>query len=144
MSEGHKIEDASAALAFLLAGKATFTVVSEATGERFTYQVRNWKKAKYGTMHFVSVRTGNDYAKIGVVKDKAYFNSGGHNTDLGSDDTRTLGFRYIFGNLLKNRMPPKAEIWHEGTCGRCSRPLTDPVSISRGIGPECLSKMECI
>jgi len=144
MAEGQKIEDAFSAAQFMLAGKATLTVVSEATGNRFTYQVRNWKKAKNGTMHFVSVRTGNDYASIGVIRDKESF-SVGNRADLPYDDKRTLGFRYVFEYLIKHRaMPPKAEIWHEGTCGRCARPLTDPVSIARGIGPECASKMECI
>jgi hypothetical protein len=27
-----------------------------------------------------------------------------------------------------------------GVCGRCSSPLTDPVSLERGIGPKCASK----
>src|ERR1700752_4765990 len=116
MAEGHKIEDAGAALAFLLAGKATLTVVS--------------------------VRTGNDYASIGVIKDKERFDVG-HRADLPYDDKRTRGFRYVFLHLSEKMMPPKAEIWHEGTCGRCARPLTDPQSIARGIGPECASKMEC-
>lgn len=143
MAEGQKIQYADLALVFLLAGKATFTVVSEATGDRYTYQVRNWKKAKNGTMHFVSVRTGNDYAKIGVIKDKDYFQTS-RNADLPHDDKRTLGFRYVFNHLMAKRLPPKAEIWHEGQCGRCARPLTDPYSIARGIGPECASKMECV
>lgn len=140
---GHPITAPDQALTFMLAGKATFTVKSEATGDHLTFQVRNWKKAKHGTLHFVSVRTGNDYASIGVVRDRNSF-SLGNKADLPYDDKRVRGFRYVFENLQHNRLPPKAEIWHEGTCGRCNRPLTDPESISRGIGPECIKKMECV
>lgn len=140
---GQQITNPDQALQFMLAGKATVTLKSEATGEHLTFQIRNWKKAKYGTLHFVSVRTGNDYAAIGVIKDKADF-SQGKKADLPFDDARTRGFRYAFGHLSQKRLPPKCEIWHEGTCGRCARPLTDPASIAIGIGPECKSKMECI
>jgi hypothetical protein len=131
------------ALQFILAGKATFTVKSEATGEHLTFQVRNWKKAKHGTLHFVSVRTGNDFASIGAVRDRNSF-SLGNRADLPYDDKRVRGFRYVFEHLQNNRIPPKCEIWHEGTCGRCGRALTHPDSIASGIGPECASKMECV
>ncbi len=139
-----QITDAGVALKFLLAGKATFTVRSEKTGDHLTYQVRAWKKAKHGTMHFVSVRTGNDYAKIGVVRDGHDLSLGGNKSDLVYDDPRVRGFRYVFEHLRSGHVPPKAEIWHEGVCGRCSRALTDPESIARGIGPECIKKMECV
>lgn len=140
MTIGHPITAPDQALQFMLAGNATFTVKSEATGEHLTFQVRNWKKAKDGTVHFVSVRTGNDYASIGMVRNRNSF-SLGKRADLPYDDKRVRGFRYIFEHLCNQHMPPKCEVWHEGQCGRCGRALTDPVSIERGIGPECLSKM---
>ncbi|MCH9729159.1 MAG: hypothetical protein K0U84_05675 [Actinomycetia bacterium] len=30
---------------------------------------------------------------------------------------------------------------HSGNCGFCGRKLTDPASVERGIGPECLKKL---
>lgn len=36
---------------------------------------------------------------------------------------------------------PYVEVRHEGRCGRCGRPLTDPDSIKRGFGPECIQKL---
>jgi hypothetical protein len=140
MTDAGKITDAGQALKFMLAGNATFTVRSEATGNHLTFQVRNWKKAKHGTMHFVSVRTGNDYAKIGVVRDRTDLSLGGSRSDLPYEDPRVRGFGYVFDHLKRDVMPPKAEIWHEGTCGRCGKALTDPVSISSGLGPECRKK----
>lgn len=144
MTEAHPITAPAQAMQFLLAGKATFTVRSEATGAHLTFQVRQWKKAKYGTMHFVSVRTGNDYAKIGVVRNGCDLELGGSKCDLPFEDFRVRGFRYIFRHLQQKQLPPKTEIWHEGSCGRCGRALTDPASIASGIGPECIKKMECL
>lgn len=141
MTDGHKLDDAGAALAFLLAGKATVTLKSEATGDHLTYQVRKWKKAKNGTLHFVSVRTGNDFANVGVIRDGHSF-SRGNKADVDFDDKRVKAFRYAFTHLCDaKQLPPKCEVWHEGQCGRCGRPLTDPESIARGIGPDCLAKM---
>lgn len=140
MTVNAAIVDATDALKFMLAGKATFTVRSEKTGEHLTFQVRNWKKAKDGTMHFVSVRTGNDYAGIGFIRDRVRYQLG-TKSDLSYDDNRVKGFRYVFEHLCQKHMPPKCEVWHEGQCGRCGRPLTDPESIERGIGPDCLAKM---
>lgn len=144
MTDGHKIDDANSALQFLLAGRAVFTLKSEVTGDHLTFQVHKWKKAKHGSLHFVSVRTGNDFATIGVVKNGASFGPGYKPADLPFDDKRVRGFRYAFGHLLEKRIPPKCEVWHEGTCGRCGRALTDPTSIENGIGPECIKKMECV
>ena len=135
------ITDPAAARAFMLAGKATFTVRSEKTGEHLTFQVRHWEKAKHGTMHFVSVRTGNDYAKIGVVLDRGTFRHNPAKSDLPFDDKRVQGFRYVFRHLCEEVMPPKCEVWHEGQCGKCGRPLTDPTSIAMGLGPDCRQKM---
>jgi hypothetical protein len=37
-------------------------------------------------------------------------------------------------------VPPGYTIEHCGRCGRCGHPLTDPVSIARGLGPTCATK----
>lgn len=142
MTEARPITNPEDAFAFMLAGKATFTVRSEKTGDHLTFSVRKWAKAKHGTMHFVSVRTGNDFAKIGVVRNGNELSLGGAKCDLPYDDARVRGFGYVFKHLCTaKQMPPKCEVWHEGQCGRCGRALTDPESIARGIGPECIKKM---
>ncbi len=140
MTTNAQFTSAQDALDFLLAGKATVTLKSEATGDHLTFQVRKWKKAKNGSMHFVSVRTGNDYANVGIVTDNVNFTRG-RKSDFEFDAKEVKAFRYFFGHLCQHHLPPKCEVWHEGQCGRCGRPLTDPESIARGIGPDCLAKM---
>lgn len=142
MMPGHKIDNPETALAFMLAGKAVVTLKSEATGEHLTFQLKRWKKATDASIHFVSARTGNDYGKIGMVRNgTSYIFGKAEKNDLPFDDKRVRGFRYAFEHLCQKRMPPKCEVWHEGQCGRCGRPLSDPDSIARGIGPECIKKM---
>lgn len=34
------------------------------------------------------------------------------------------------------------EILHDGNCGACGRPLTDPLSISLGLGPVCRKELQ--
>ena len=52
-----RIESPADMRAFALAGNATFTLVSERTGQRFTFRVR---VSDDGRAHFVSVLTGPD------------------------------------------------------------------------------------
>ena len=40
-----------------------------------------------------------------------------------------------------NTLQDFVEIWHEGKCGKCGRPLTVPSSIENGLGPSCLKKL---
>lgn len=32
------------------------------------------------------------------------------------------------------------EVWHDGRCGRCGRPLTVPESVASGLGPICAGR----
>jgi hypothetical protein len=46
-------------------------------------------------------------------------------------------FRYAAGRLLAD---DERRVQEASRCGRCFRTLTDPVSIDRGIGPECFDR----
>lgn len=53
---------------------------------------------------------------------------------------RAKVFGWAWFRLFGEGLPPEVEIWHEGSCGCCSRPLTVPASIRLGIGPDCAQK----
>lgn len=141
MSAGHNIADAAQALTFILAGKSTVTFKSLNTGDHLTFNIKRPKKAMYGITHFVQARTGNDYARIGLIRADRFEVS--RNAELPADSKEIKAFAWVFANLMQRRVPPLLEIWHEGRCGMCSRPLTDPDSIASGIGPECRKKLHC-
>jgi hypothetical protein len=130
---------------FIIAGNATLTIKSLKTGDHITYRVR---KSQDGRVFFVSVRTGGPGEKLfaymgtlpGERPDHAPVKlTGKSKYALGDREPRA--FNWLWGAVCEGVLPPQAEVRHEGTCGRCARPLTDPESIDRGFGPECWSKL---
>ena len=123
--------------AFMLAGRAVVTLVSEKTGTRFTYRL--WRKNP--TMPtFVGVLRGSsnetDFQFLGTVfPDGAYHHS--YKSTIGEGAPSAKAFEWVWKYIAAGRMPPMVQVWHEGRCGRCGRRLTVPESISSGIGPEC-------
>ena len=51
---------------------------------------------------------------------------------------RVRGFDWFWGRLQTHgNLPEFVQFWHAGRCARCAHPLTVPVSIATGYGPEC-------
>lgn len=49
-------------------------------------------------------------------------------------------FEWFWPRLIRNQLPDTISVLHNGYCGRCGRPLTDPQSLITGIGPVCENK----
>ena len=142
MTHPHNITDAAAAHEFIFGGRARFTLVSKATGKRFTYRVAASKTND--NMFFLNLLTGSDdYTYIGAIR-----TAGTHSVlTAGQYGNANLpafkGMRWLLRKIEGSsplEMPDSVEFWHEGRCAKCARPLTDPASIARGLGPECASK----
>jgi hypothetical protein len=153
-----------AARAFLLGGHAVLTLVSKKTGTRFTYRVseapvtsgRFAERQSAPRTFFVSVLTGpentSDYAYIGLLKPDTSEECTGPATRFFrtaksrvKDDSAPsfMAFRYLVRALFFSTLDAllaELEVWHQGSCGKCGRPLTVPESIASGIGPVCASK----
>lgn len=146
------ITDARAALAYMFGGKATVTLRSLSSGQRYTFKLvapRAEKEAlKAGKCdHFnVSFLFGqdnvNDYRYLGQVRgNKFSLTPASRNAGYNEQTPAYIAFQYAFSKLVAD-IPPadaKFEVWHEGKCGRCGRKLTVPESISTGFGPECVT-----
>lgn len=120
---------------FMLGGNSYVTLRSQKTGNRYTYRI---VKRDDG-MTFVSYLAGSDnrkdYIYLGMIVGDLKFTPTAKSPPEG-DPHRA--FRYAWRNLvLKQRIAPDLEIWHEGRCGRCGRMLTTPESIERGFGEDC-------
>lgn len=46
----------------------------------------------------------------------------------------------LLGWVYSGDIPEHIITWHEGNCGCCSKPLTEPESIRTGIGPKCAAR----
>lgn len=132
---------------FLWAGNATFTLVSKLTGKRFTFNLSKSKFTGVTDNYFVSVLNGpdnqHDYLYIGMVNKTMQSFRFTKGSKVGKEAPSYIAINWFINTLFGNPelLFTKAEIWHEGKCGRCGRKLTVPESIEAGIGPECASKM---
>lgn len=151
---------------FLMGGNATITMLNTKTGTRHTYRVRCKRDTvENGRGHLgpyrVEVMTGSDntqhYTYMGYIPSHAHtgryydIRLGKKGSKIGGRDPRRLGFEWLWKllhglNMDESKRKPAenyvgeyshVEVWHEGRCGCCGRKLTVPLSIERGIGPDC-------
>lgn len=128
---------------FAMAGNARLTLQSDATGARFTYRIRKPRRAAEGdARRFVEVLTGPDndadYTYAGMINGDRFRTTAKSRIGSGAPSFRAMA--WAWPHLAAGRIPPALKVYHEGRCGRCARPLTDPASIERGLGPECAGK----
>jgi hypothetical protein len=139
-----RLLDATAAIRFALAGKATLTLVSEKTQTRFTYRI---SISDDGLCHFVALLNGpdntQDFKYLGRISRHIFW--AGRKTpkpgDITAEAPSSKAFAYAWKALVRGDMPEQCQIWHESHCGRCGRKLTVPSSVSQGFGPECIGKL---
>ena len=137
---------------FMLAGNATLTLVSKATGTRFTYKVTEVKRDDEPTgrispvSHFVKLMNGPDnetaFTYLGHVYQGRHYQHG-KKSPVADSAPSAKAFAWVWQQVVDgDTLPASLEVWHEGKCCRCGRKLTVPASIASGIGPECAGKME--
>lgn len=139
-----RLTDAHDAERYCLAGKATITLYSARTGTSFTYRI---SASDDGACHFVALLNGpdntTDYKYLGRIA-RGIFWQGRKQPrpgDIGKDAPSSKAFAFAWRAIVSGSIPSALEIWHEGSCGRCSRKLTRRESIKQGFGPECYGKM---
>jgi Family of unknown function (DUF6011) len=143
MAQGQpgQITDPKIASAFIVAGKATVTFRSLASGSRFTYKIIAAKKRNENDTPtwFVKLLNGPDNSRnftyIGTIRNNQFFWTG--KSHVSKDASSFIGFQFCYSHLVAGNMTG-FEVWHEGKCGRCGKKLTVPESIASGFGPDCL------
>jgi hypothetical protein len=154
-----------------------FTLVSRASGVRYTYRVKPppgkvggpcrrcdgtgyWQgrrdypcracdatgRAEASDRLFVAVLTGADntadYTYLGQIITRPHPRyEHGRKSPISPDAPSAKALAWYLSRLLGGGDVSQVTVYHDGTCGRCGRDLTDPLSVSRGIGPECWEKM---
>jgi len=125
---------------FIQAGKAKITIKSKKTGQHFTYQIQSSRDGRW----FVRTLTSGEdpWLYLGVIWSNRRFGT----TKASPHNARELpaykAFDWLWTHELcyKFRIHDSLEVYHEGECGMCGGPLTNPESIERGYGPECWKK----
>lgn len=139
-----------AAKAYALAGDAVVTLRSELTGRHYTYEIaapsQKRADAAWGDkppVWFVRVRIeGQERAAYMGMVDNFCRLRLTTKSKFHVQSPSFLAFKFFADHVLAGaQMPPKLQVWHEGSCGRCGRALTHPESLERGIGPVCAGRM---
>jgi hypothetical protein len=131
---------------YILAGDATVTLRSRASGMHHTYRVTRADPTETdrNPPWFVSVLANSDqFLYLGLLRETAgrvAFRLTKKSSHPESAAT-VKAFTWAWAHVDAGRVPAQLEIRHEGRCGRCNRPLTHPESLDLGIGPECAQKM---
>lgn len=146
---GAPLSTADAMRAFVLGGKAIFTLAGQST--RYTYRV-NRSDPKPGsrytsTAYFVSLLTGPDnladYTYLGMLIPATGVVGLTRSSRYTQDSTPVQAINWAFRHIWAGRaLPAPATFYHVGRCGRCGRALTVPSSVESGFGPECLGKLD--
>lgn len=149
-SDRYRIGDRNDAFRYVIGGKAVFTLVSRRTRKRYTYRISQGR-GKVDHLLFVSVLTGpdntRDYTFLGTVfpcgSAQADRYRHGSQSSIKATAQSALAFTWFWRHALVNDETfMQVELWHHGRCSMCNRPLTDPESINRGIGPVCAEKQQ--
>lgn len=142
----HQLQGEDAAR-YMLAGKATVSVLNRQSGNRFTFKIKapqTEEADQRPDIWFVQVLTGpnnhSDYQYLGFIRDGRY-RYGGGKAKVAAEAQSAQVFAWLWPRVTEGGLPPCIEIWHSGTCGRCGRTLTDPLSIETGLGPICREQM---
>jgi len=129
----------------LNAGQVRVTVTSKATGQHITVRFKaSAKRGKWTSVPlaqashvFVEVPNASDTVfgndKIGTF----YPDRNSFYRDDNCSDARYWAARNAALWLMGLDASEQATYLEENRCGKCARTLTDPVSIRRGIGPDC-------
>jgi len=131
-----EIKNAAAAKVYFLGGNSTFTLYSLKSKRYITYRIKVCKKD--ARFYFVWVRTHSGYRYVGAIKEfNKYTYFVPTKKGFSPNNFFFIVFKWVWGHVYNNSFPPGLLIYHNGTCCRCGRMLTDPKSIKHGIGPEC-------
>ena len=132
------------ALAFIFSGKAVVTLTSAKTGTHYTYKIK--APADNPKMFFAQHLFGpdnawnGDWSYLGYIHPSTFylrdrFLSAGKKGKPDAASFKALD--WALKHLSAGSIPEGLTIQHSDACGKCGRPLTDPVSVETGLGPVC-------
>ncbi len=127
----------------LAAGRVTATFVSP-TGTHITLTAKcrapkesgtGWETSSIDRAKVIFIEVPNDSGygdKVAKVTQ-----SKGLVAQPGADKARVWCAEQLLNIVAGRPTAPSLQILIEDTCGKCGRALTDPISIERGLGPDC-------
>jgi hypothetical protein len=130
---------------FCLHGRAEVAAISAITGKEIHFVIsRERYRDVYHVNTTIQLRGSTFQKPLGQLCDKngiIFKHAPGMRADIREQLENSIevkAFKYIWKHIIAGNLPPKTTLKHRGKCGRCHRRLTDPASMQRGVGPECV------
>jgi hypothetical protein len=125
--------DPKVVLLFCLAGNAKFILTTTA-GRNYAVRIKRLSPGTRTKETQYRVELTNSRITLGLLDDFENYRSTA--VTVYSQRVSKI-FATWWHGLSDHKHMPDFTVRHEGCCGRCSRALTDPLSLAAGIGPEC-------
>jgi hypothetical protein len=128
---------------FILGGKSEFTIFNVVNGIGYKYHIKSNKEY---SMWFISVKLAGSFRYAGFIKKDANGRLVYCRGKKGSMDGNNTAIKGLLWTIDRSDRIPfdKVKIIHHGRCAVCGKPLTDELSIERGIGPICYKRVTAI
>jgi len=128
---------------FFTGGNSIFTV-DNGTGTHYTFKIRQPKGDN--KPFFISLLTGPDnwanYTYMGIFNPNDFTIRLTKKSRYNNDTIPVKVARWVLYLIRDEKpLPNGYSVNHAGKCGCCGRLLTVPESLTRGIGPECWSRI---
>lgn len=133
-----KLDDCKTIREYCLGGRGVVTLLSPKTGVHHTYyfqRPRNRDSFPEDVRFVYAVHDGNKLFYIGMIEMGRFRLT--RNSRFTDYNEITKGARYIMKMMNDPKYLTNMELYHEGVCSVCGRPLTSPKSLKTGIGPRC-------
>ena len=123
---------------YIFGGKGVVTLLSP-TGVHHTYAFQPPKQNDSFTSNtlFVSTLVGeNSWKYVGMLSANRTFKAT-RGSKFPTNSAIFKGAAYIVKMMYTENLNTPMQLYYEGCCSVCGRPLTNPKSIAIGIGPKC-------
>jgi hypothetical protein len=121
----------------LAAGRLKVTIKSLKSGKHLTVSFTSMKKMEGRWAHVPIDEASHVFIKEGRTKIANYYPPSKKAFTITRNDVLLFSMDQAVAFINGERTNPLAEIREGNNCGRCGRGLEDPISIERGIGPDC-------
>ena len=128
---------------FFTGGNSTFTV-DNGQGVHYTFKIRQPKgdNKPFFAMLLTGPCNETAYTYVGVFCPVTFTVRLTKASKFTDDTTPVKVLRWTLKHVAGDKILPAGySVRHEGKCGCCGRKLTHPESLTRGIGPECWSRI---
>lgn len=125
------ISDNASIRRYIEGGRGSFTL--EGRDRHFTFRLLK------GRYIYVLTKPPDGFTYLGLLTD-AKTTTLTKASKVNEDSQVWRAFTW-FAHRLYNDLPlDEMKFYHEGKCGLCGKPLTNPASIRAGFGPDCREK----